>query len=371
MKILCDKQTLLGAVTNVSRAVLGNKAILPALEGILMRANHNSLFLAGYNSEMAITTTIEVSVTEPGDIVLPSKLFNDIVRKLPGDTVELTVDERLAVNVRSGSSDFHIMGISASEYPEIPTVNDATGVLLPQDTLHNMIRQTIFAVSSTDERPVHKGILFDMDGGVLNLVAVDGSRLALRSESINNTDSMHFVVPGRTLQEVMRLLTPDDGGMISLSVGRRHIIMEINGYAVISKLLDGEFLPYQRAIPQTTTTTVIINTREFIDAVDRASLIINDRLKSPIICRLEENAVTVMCNTPMGRAMDVVLASIVGPGEEMGFNSQYLLDALKNTESDEVKLEINGALSPLKIVPVAGNSFLFLVMPVRMKRFEQ
>lgn len=372
MKILCDKQTLLTAVTNVSRAVLGNKSILPALEGILMRVNRSSLFLAGYNSEMAITTTIEVSVSEPGEIVLPSKLFTDIVRKLPGDEVELTVDDRLAVNIKSGCSDFNIMGISSSEYPEIPTVNDGVGVMLPQDTLHSMIRQTIFAVSSNDERPVHKGVLFDMEEGVLRLVAVDGSRLALRSENIQNTDRMRFVVPGRTLQEAMRLLNPDDASMVALAVGRRHIIMEINGYAVVSKLLEGEFLPYQKAIPKTVKINVGVNTRELIDAVDRASLIINDRMKSPIITKLEPNTVTVKCNTPMGNASDIVLASVQGltdeDGMEMGFNSQYLLDALKNTESDAVRMELNDALSPLKIVPVEGDSFLFLVMPVRMKR---
>lgn len=366
MHILCDKQTLIDAVGNVQRAVSG-KSSLPALEGVLLRAMGSSLFLAGYDLEMGITTTMEAQVKEPGEIVLTARLFSEIVRKLPGEDVEITADEKFNVNIHSGMSDFHIMGISAVEYPELPTVDEGTGFTVPQNTLRSMIRQTIFAVAQSDARPVHKGILFELEDNLLRMVAVDGSRLAMRNEVIKNKEEMRFVVPGKTLNEVMKLLDEEDTP-VSLAVGRRHVVMEINGYAVISRLLEGEFLSYQKAIPQQVATTVKVRTRDLIDAVERASLVINDFVKSPLICRFGESEVQVSCNTTLGSASDVIPAQMEGATEEMGFNSRFMLDALKNAETDEVRMEINGALSPLKILPLEGDAFLFLVLPVRLKR---
>ena len=178
---------------------------------------------------------------------------------------------------------------------------------------------------------------------------------------------MSFVVPGKTLSEVLKRLSDEDTPM-SMAVGRRHIVLEIDGYAVISRLLDGEFLPYRKAIPQNITTTVRVKTRDLIDAVERASLVINDRTKSPLLCEFRDGRIKVSCTTPLGSASDVIGASIEGNEEEMGFNSRFLLEALKNTETDEVRIELGGPLSPMKMLPASGESFLFLVLPVRLKK---
>lgn len=366
MNILCDKDALINAVGNVQRAVSG-KSTLPALEGILLRAAGSSLYLAGYDLDLGITTTIEAQVREPGEIVLTAKLFGEIVRKLPGEEVSLATDDKLNALIRSGATEFTIMGISAAEYPEIPSVSDGVGFTLPQNTLKSMIRQTLFAVAQTDARPVHTGTQFEIEQDSLRLVSVDGSRLAMRCEPIGSSEASQFVVPGKTLGEVLKLLKDEDIPM-SLAVGRRHIVMEIDGYAVISRLLDGEFLPYRKAIPQQVTSTVRVNTRELISAVERASLVINDRLKSPLICDFRDGSINVSCTTPLGSASDRIDASIDGNPEEMGFNSRFLLDALKNAETDEVRIELGGALSPMKVLPVTGESFLFLVLPVRLKK---
>ena len=366
MNILCDKDALINAVGNVQRAVSG-KSTLPALEGILLRAAGSSLYLAGYDLDLGITTTIEAQVREPGEIVLTAKLFGEIVRKLPGEEVSLATDDKLNALIRSGATEFTIMGISASEYPEIPSVSDGVGFTLPQNTLKSMIRQTLFAVAQTDARPVHTGTQFEIEQDSLRLVSVDGSRLAMRCEPIGSSEASQFVVPGKTLGEVLKLLKDEDIPM-SLAVGRRHIVMEIDGYAVISRLLDGEFLPYRKAIPQQVTSTIRVNTRELISAVERASLVINDRLKSPLICDFRDGSINVSCTTPLGSASDRIDANIEGNPEEMGFNSRFLLDALKNAETDEVRIELGGALSPMKVLPVTGESFLFLVLPVRLKK---
>ncbi len=366
MKFICEKSILLDAVSKVGRAVPA-KSTYPSLEGILLKTGNDTLSLSGYDMEMGITTRIDAEIEEPGSIVLSSRLFSDIVRRLPNDEVEIAVDEKLNVYIKSGKSEFHILGISDAEYPDLPVVDDGIGFTLPQNTLASMIRQTIFSVSQNDSRPVHKGILFEMENNVLRLVAVDGSRLALRSETIQNVEEMRFIIPGKTLLEVLKLLNDEDTP-VTLAVGRRHVIMEINGYAVISRLLEGEFLPYKKAIPEGFGTVIRVKTRDLIDAVDRASLVISDNMKSPLVCCFEENEVKLFCTTSMGSVSDSLPANVDGESTEIGFNSRYIMDALRNTECDEIRLEVKGPLSPMKILPVEGDSFLFMILPVRLKK---
>lgn len=366
MRIYCDKQALVDAVSNVQRGVAA-KSALPALEGILLKATGNSLFLAGYDMELGITTTIEAKIEEPGDVVLSAKLFSEIIRKLPDEEVYLSSNDKNNTIIKSGYSEFTIMGFSSADYPELPTIKDGAAVTLPQNVLKSMIRQTLFAVAQNDTRPVHTGVKFELENKVLRLVAVDGSRLAMRSEKINSDEFLNFVVPGKTLNEVLKLLT-DEEDPLYLTVGTRHIILEIGGYSVFSRLLDGEFLPYRKAIPTLATTSIRLKTRELIDAVDRASLVINDRLKSPLICRFKDDRISLSCITALGSANDVIEAKIEGQQEEMGFNSRFLLDALRNTECDEILIELSGTQSPMKLLPPEGDSFLFLVLPVRLRR---
>lgn len=366
MRILCERQALVDAVSNVQRAV-ASKSALPALEGILLKANGTSLFLAGYDMELGITTTIEAQVFEPGEIVLTAKLFSEIIRKLPGEEVTIVSNDKHNTTIKSGVSEFTILGFSSDDYPELPSIKDGAAVTLSQNVLKSMIRQTLFAVAQTDTRPVHTGVKFELENQVLRLIAVDGSRLAMRSETVKSNELLNFVVPGKTLGEVLKLLE-DSEEPLYVTVGARHIILEIGGYSVFSRLLDGEFLPYKKAIPADSSTTVRVKTREMIDAVDRASLVINDRLKSPLICRFKEDSISVSCITALGSASDSIDANIEGRQEEMGFNSRFLLEALRNAESDEVVIELSGPQSPMKILPTSGDHFLFLVLPVRLKR---
>lgn len=366
MKFTCDKQLLTEAVTTVSRAV-AVKAGIPELEGILFKAHGKTLFLAGFDMDIGILTSFEARIEEEGDLVLPARLLADMVRRLPADYVTMEADDRYNVKIVSGKTSFTIIGLSAEEYPDLPSVSDGTNFTLSQPLLKSMIRQTLFAVSKSDARPVHTGTKFEVTEDSLRLISVDGSRLALRCEKVQGGSEMSFVIPGKTLSEVMKLLSDEDE-TVSLSVGRRHIVMEIGSYAVISRLLDGEFLPYQKAIPQAVNTTVTVNTRELIDAVERASLVISDRTRSHLICSFKsEGAVELSCVTTVGSASDSLAATVTGESLDMGFNSQFLLDALKNAETDEVKIELSSNRLPMKIVPTSGDGFLFLVLPVLLK----
>lgn len=367
MKFFCQKQALVDAVNNVTRAV-SSRSTIPALEGVLLRATSSLLFLAGYDMEIGITTNIEAQVQDPGEIVINSKQFSDIVRRLPDDLVSIEANEKLTVTIRSGSADFNIIGISAADFPELPSVSDGMALSLPQNLLKSMIRQTLFAVAPLDSgKPVHTGTLFEAEESTLRLVSVDGSRLAIRVETVKVNEPMKFVVPGKTLSEVLKLLQDEDTPVF-MAVGHRHIVLQIDGYAVISRLLDGEFLAYRKAIPVSHSTTLRVKTREMIDAVERVSLVINDRVKSSLICRVEDGEIHFSCTSAIGSASDSITCVMEGEKEEIAFNSRFLLDALKNSEADEVRLELGGALSPMKLLPVSGEDFLFLVLPVRMKK---
>jgi DNA polymerase-3 subunit beta len=367
LKFTCERQALLESVLNVQRAV-SLKSSIPALQGILLKAKQNSIFLCGYDAEiLGMTTEISADIEETGTVVLSAKLFGDIVRRLPDDSVHIETDEKNITSIRSGQSHFSIVGIPAEEYPELPQISGERSIKIANQVLKDMIRQTIFAVAESNAKPIHTGTLFEISGGKIRLVSVDGYRLALREEMVSSDEQdLSFVVPGKALLEVSKLL-PENDESCSIHVGSRHILFMIGNYTVIARLLEGEFLDYRSAIPQKSSSTVVVKTSDFIDSVERVSLLITDRLKSPLRCIFEDGTVRLSSYTPIGRASDQFPAKLEGQPVEMGFNNHYLLDALRNAEGDEVRLELNGPLSPMKVLPMEGSSFLFLVLPVRLK----
>ena len=365
MKFTVNKSDITEAVSNIQRAV-STKTSIPALEGILLSATETGLELCAYDLELGITTVIPAFVMEPGKAVLSAKLFSDIVRRTPAETVTVSVDEKNMATLESGYSRFSIIGIPAEEFPELPKLSDSTQISLPGALLKSMIRQTLFAIAESDAKPIHQGSLFSLENGILDVVSVDGYRLAVRREPVDFSEDLSFVVPGKTLSELLKLIK-DSEEPVEISAGRRHILFKIDNYTVISSLLEGEFLNYKAAIPQESQTEVVLKTREAIDSVERVSLLITDRLKSPIRCLFDNNEVKLNCTTSMGRASDQLDVEMTGQSVEIGFNNRYLLEALRNTECDEVKVQLGGPLSPMKVVPKEGDSFLFLVLPVRLK----
>ncbi len=368
MKLTLPQKDLADAVLNIQRAV-SSKSTVPALEGILLKAQGQELELSAYDLELGMTTTLPASIEEEGRIVLTARLLGDIIRRMPGDSVTLTSDEKNVTYIKSGASEFSLVGIPGEEFPEFPAVSDTKGFTISQPLLKSMIRQTLFAVSDSDSKPVHTGSLFELSQGQLRVVSVDGYRLAMRTEPVKAEGDMKFVVPGKTLAEVLKLLK-DSEEDISVFVGRRHVLFRIGAYTVLSSLLEGEFLDYRAAIPSAGTTEVVAGTRPLMDSVERVSLLITDRLKSPIRTVFEEGEIRLFCSTAMGRASDQVACQMEGARVEIGFNNRYLLDALRNSDGDEVRLILNGPLSPMKVLPKEGESFLFLVLPVRLKSEE-
>ena len=366
MKFVCSTAELSEACLNVQRAV-STKTSIPAVEGILIKALNNEIALTGYDLELGINTKIPATIEADGDIIINARILCDILKKLPGETVSFESDSRNMATIVSGNAKYSLIGMDASEYPELPNVSGISPVVMNQGILKDMVRQTIFAVAVNDSKVVHTGVKFELGDKILRLVAIDGFRLAVRKEAIDYTgEELSFIVPAKTLSEIMKLMN-DDSAEISLGIGKRHIVFEVGGYSVVSRLLEGEFLNYKSAIPSTCSTKVIVNTRDMINSIDRASLIISEKYKSPIKCIFDEDTIKLSSVTSLGTASDSVAAQIEGKSLEIGFNNKYLTDALRVADTDEVRFELNGPVAPIIILPPEGDSFLFLVLPVRIK----
>lgn len=364
MKISCLRTDLAEAVSNVSRAV-STKATIPALEGVLIKAYDGKLNISGYNLEIGITTDIEATIQNEGEIVVSAKLFLDIVRKLPEEIVFIETDDRMITYITCGQVDYQIVGMSSVEYPDLPSFEQTDGITVNEKILRDMIRQTVYAVSENTAKPIYTGSLFEIENGIFKIVAVDGYRMAIRSENVDSESNTSFVVPGKTQQEVLKLLNEDEEN-VEIIIGMRHITFRVKNYRVISRLIEGTFLDYKTTIPKKEKTEVVINTRKIINSVERMSLLNNDRIQSPVRCKFSDDEIKLSCASAVGRANDVISVPVIGESVEIGFNNRYLLDALKNSDTDEIKLVLNGALAPMIVKPVKGDCFLSIVVPMRL-----
>lgn len=367
MKFICNSNILSNACQSVQRAV-STKTSIPAIEGIFIKALGSEIVLTGYDLEMGITTSVPARIEENGGIVLNAKVLCEILRKLPDANVCIESDERQMAVIRSGDMEYSLIGISPADYPELPSVSGGFPIVLQQDILKEMIRQTIFSVAVNENKIVHTGIKFEISQNEIKLIAVDGFRLAVRKEVIDYTgEDITFIVPAKSLSEVVKLFSGEENATVSMGVGKRHIIFEVGSYNIVSRLLDGEFLNYRSAIPNLVSTTVKVNTRNLIDSIERTSLIITDKIKSPLRCNFADGMIRMSSTTALGTANDRISAEITGTPVEIGFNNRFLLEALRVCDTDEVYLQLNGSVAPILIVPPEGDSFLFLILPVRLK----
>ena len=364
MKFSCQQKDLAAAVTNVQRAV-STKTNLPALEGIFIKAEDKGITLCGYDLEIGITTFIECSVQEKGSIIAGAKLLGDIVRRLPEEVVTVETDDRMVTYITCGHADYKIMGMSSVEYPDLPSFEQTDSITLESKVLRDMIRQTVYAVSENMAKPIYTGSLFEISDSTLTIVAIDGYRMAIRKESVNSGSEASFVVPGKTQLEILKLLTEDEEP-VEIIIGQRHITFKVKSYRVISRLIEGTFIDYKATISKDEKTVLVISTRKLIESVERMSLLNNERMISPVRCKFLENEIRLSCASAVGSANDVIDVDIAGESLEIGFNNKYMLDALKNTDTDEVKLVLNGPVSPIIVKPVSGDSFLSIVVPMRL-----
>lgn len=370
MKFSCEKALLQSAIAVTSRAV-AQKSSIPALEGLLLLAD-TELTVSGYNLQTGIRTRIPADVTGEGELVLNARLFGDIIRRMPDDVITFSADERQVVHLNCGDADFDILGLSAADYPELPNVEDDFSVAIQQKTLRAMIEETAFAVSNNESRPIHTGALFEISDKGLTMVAVDGFRLAVRREPLEKIDggAFSFVAPGAALNEV-KSICADSEDLASVTLGKSHILFEVGATELICRRLEGEFLDYKNAIPRKNPITLIADTKSLIESIDRVSVVISEKQKSPVRCLFDHDKVILSAKTGNGEAKDVCRLSGDGAGLEIGFNNRYLMEALRYAPADTVRIELNTGVSPAIIVPTEGEeNFLYMVLPVRLKSAE-
>ena len=366
MKFSCEKALLSAAVSITSRAVAA-KSSIQAMEGILIEAGQ-SLRLTGYDLETGIQAAVPAEIGEEGSLVLSARLFGEIVRKLPDDVVVFS-SQGYTVNIRCGLSEFNILGTDPEEFPELPNVDQQNTLTIKQPVLRSMIGQTLFAVSDNESRPIHTGSLFEVDDTGLTVVSVDGYRLALRHERVEEkkgADPFSFVVPGSALNEVERICSGEED--VVITQGARHIMFRTGDIVLVCRRLEGDFLAYRNAIPRNNTVKVEVDARALLASIDRVSLIISEKLKSPLRCVFGDGIVSITTRTAIGDAADQCVISGDGGGLEIGFNNKYLMDALKAAPADKLRMEFTSGVAPCVILPAEGEEdFTYMVLPVRLK----
>ena len=366
MKFTCEKALLQSAISISSRAV-SPKSSITALEGILVNAT-DELRLTGYNLSTGIRTIVPADVTEPGTLVLSAHLFGDIIRRLADDVVSVSTENNM-VNIKCGMSEFNIMGSDPEDFPDLPLVEYEHTVELPRNVLRSMITQTLFAVSTNESRPIHTGSLFEVGIDGVTVVSVDGFRLALRREKIEQLEggAFRFVCPGSALNEVEKICE-DSEEAITVMLGKRHLLFETGSTQLICRKLEGDFLDYKNAIPRNNPIRLTVDSKTMLSSLDRVSVVISEKLKSPVRCIMGSGCITMSAKTGNGEATDVCPVEGDGQGLEIGFNNRYLMDALRFAPADQVVMELNTGISPCVMTPVdGGDSFLYMVLPVRLK----
>ena len=366
MKFECEKSLLASAIEGVSRAIT-NRSAIPVLEGVYLKAEGFNLTLTGYDMEMGITTTIECNVLVPGETVLDAKLLLSMVSRMPAGDVRIELTDDGQAIISGGVAEFEIPALNASDYPSLPVTGADNTMTIPTSMMRELIEKTIYAVSQDDKKPAHTGELFVIEPGSLTIVALDGYRLAIIQRNVECTRDIRIIIPAKTLQELLKIMGgPDDP--VKIDANRRYVVFTTNGYTIMSRLIEGDFLNYESVIPKDKRTRVTVDCKTFISTIERASLIITERLKNPLRITFAEDKITVRCQTPLGKVVDEFPpVAMTGDPVEIGFNNRYLLDALRYSKCERMVLEINGPLSPVKILPEDGKDFIYLVLPVRFK----
>ncbi len=366
MKFTCNKSELSEAIGNVSRAV-SQKSTIPALEGIKVKIMNEKLELTAYNLELGIRTSINATTEGDGEFVVSTRLFSEFTRRMSGDVISFDIDENLVINISCSATECSISAMSAEEYPDLPVVDSQRSFTIKQSILRSMINQTSYAASTNESKPVMTGELFDIEDGNFNMVAIDGFRLAIRCEKSGCQEKYHFVVPKKALTEVSTLIKDDSDKDCVICTNDRHIIFEIDNVIVISRLLEGTFHNYRLSIPTGYKTEVIISKRDFSTCLERCSLLLDEKNKSPIRCEIGNGAVKISCRTGIGRISDSIPADISGETVTIGFNNKLILEALRAAEGDKLKIRFNGAMKVIEILPMDGESYIYLVMPIQLK----
>ena len=370
MKVICEKEKILKGINSVINGV-ASKTTMPILEGILIQTNDNELKLTSYDLEIGIEYILEAKIEEQGNTVVNATMFSEIIRKLPTKEIKITVNENNLLEIECEGSLYKLATMNADEFPELPKISVNNSIEIEQTVLKNMIRKTIFAVSTEENRPIFTGCLFEVANNTLNVVAVDGYRLAIKSNVLNEkANEFSSVIPGKTLNEVNKIIA-DSFDSVKIGISSNQALFEMDNCKIVTRLLDGEFLKYSNAIPKNWETRIRVNKNNIQDCFERISLIssssIEKEKKYPVKINIDIGNVIISCSNQMGNAKEEIIVETEGKELEIGFNPKFFLDALKAIDDEEVYIEFGTNKSPCIIKPVENGDYIYMILPIKMK----
>ena len=363
MKLVCRKSNLLNGVNIVSKAV-PNKTTMSILECILIDATGSEIKLIANDMELGIETVIEGDILEKGQIALDAKILLDIVRKLPDNDVTIVTDNSFKTNITCEKAKFTIIGKSGEDFSYLPSIERIDSIIISQFTLKEVVRQTIFSIADNDNNKLMTGELFEINGDTLKVVSLDGHRISIRKIELKNSyPSRKVVVPGKTLNEVSKILTGDTDKDVSIFFTGKHILFEFDHTTVVSRLIEGEYFKIDQMLSSDYETKVTINKRELLECIDRATLLVKEGDKKPIIINITDGMMELKINSTVGSMNEEI--DIVKQGKDImiGFNPKFMIDALKVIDDEEIDIYLVNPKAPC-FIRDAKERYIYLILPV-------
>ena len=363
MKIICAKSSFIKGVSIVMKAV-SSRTTMPILECILIDATTDTIKLTANDLELGIETIIEGDVLQKGAIAIDAKIFSEIVRKLPDNDITLEVDSNLQATITCEKSKFNISCKPSDEFSYLPHVEREEKIELSQFTLKEVIRQTIFSVADNDSNKMMSGELFEISANVLRVISLDGHRVSIRKIELKESYGYKkVVVPGKTLQEVSKILSGEADSNVNLYLTNNHIVFEFDKTLVVSRLIEGEYFKIDQMLSSDYETKVKINKKEFLNCIDRATLLIKEGDKKPVIINILEEAMELKIKSELGSMDEDIIISKSGKDLMIGFNPKFLIDALRVIDEEEVELYFMNAKSPC-FIKDENENYVYLILPV-------
>lgn len=363
MKLICPKSELLKSVNIVMKAVPA-KTTMPILECILIDASANIIKFTSNDMELGIETIVEGMIEEKGIIALDAKIFSEIVRKLPDNDVTIATDDNLNTLITCEKAKFNIPGKSGEDFSYLPFIEKNDCVRVSQFTLKEIIRQTIFSIAANENNKLMTGELFQIENNMLRVVSLDGHRISIRKIPLKEECSdKKVVVPGKTLNEISKILSGEMEDMVEIYLSDNHILFEFDNTRVVSRLIEGEYFKIDQMLSSDYETKVKINKREFLDCIDRATLLVKEGDKKPIIIRIEDGFMELAIDSQIGSMKEDI--DIVKEGKDIliGFNPKFLIDALKVIDDEEVCIYLMNPKAPC-FIRDDQEEYIYLILPV-------
>lgn len=363
MKIVCSRSNLLNGVQTVSKAV-PNKTTMSILECILIDATKGVIELTANDMELGIRTIVEGEIVEKGIIALEAKIFLEIVRKLPESDIVIETDSSYKASITCGKSKFNIMGKSGEDFSYLPVIEKENSVIVSQFTMKEVVRQTIFSIADNDNNRLMTGELFDINEDELKVVSLDGHRISIRKIQLrNHYEPRKVVVPGKTLNEVSKILSGGAEDDVTISFTSKHIVFEFDNTTVVSRLIEGEYFRIDQMLSSDYETKLRINKKEFLECIDRATLLVKEGDKKPIIMNITDENMELKINSILGSMNEDIDIEKNGKDLMIGFNPKFLIDALRVIDDEEIDIYMVNPKAPC-LIKNQEESYIYLILPV-------